>query len=116
MNGESVDGRQFDASWSTPECAAENWSAVTLADVAAQRVATTAPLIKSTAAVSAILISAAPKYVYELPDRLLGRIRLDLQVSEGALIRVRYADQLSAEGDLIAHGRRHLYRPGSSRG
>lgn len=109
VNGESVDGRQFDASWSTPECAAENWSAVTLAEVAAQRVATTAPLIKSTAAVSAILISAAPKYVYELPDRLLGRIRLDLQVSEGALIRVRYADQLSAEGDLIAHGGEDTY-------
>ncbi len=109
VSGESVDGRQFDASWSTPECTAENWAAVTLAEVAAERVATTAPLIKSTAAITATLISAAPRFIYELPNRLLGRIRLQLQVSEGALIRVRYGDRLSAEGELIARGGEDAY-------
>ncbi|MEE8077656.1 MAG: family 78 glycoside hydrolase catalytic domain [Pseudomonadales bacterium] len=109
VSGESVDGRQFAASWSTPECAAQDWSEVTLTEVAAERVATTAPLIKSTAAVTATLISASPQLIYELPCQLLGRIRLALHVSEGALIRVRYADRLTAEGALIAHGGEDSY-------
>lgn len=109
VSGESVDARQFDAAWSTAGTLGEEWYSVVVANVTPLRVATRGPLVKSMVEVPASRVGPSSEALYELQGRLLGRVRLHLNVSEGALIRVRYGEKLSSDGHLVARGGEDVY-------
>jgi alpha-L-rhamnosidase len=108
LMGETVDARQDPGAWDQPGYDARAWRPVEEeADRAIALDATAGPPVRATQEVRPVGPPTrrgnrfeGPRYVYDLGQNLVGRVRLRVRGARGTTLQLRHAEVLDARGEL----------------
>ena len=114
MQGETVDARRDLGSWSEPGYQGEGWAAVELAQVPAISLdAMSGPPVRAIRELVPVKEPVrkghplfAPRWIFDLGQNMVGRVRLRVRGAEGTTVELRHAEVLDEEGELYTENLR----------
>lgn len=113
IDGESVDARQRQEGFTTRGFDSSGWLPVELVNADVPRLeADAGPRIRVLEEIEGSLVRSAPgelgtqRWLYDLGENIVGRIRLSIKAQRGTALTVRYAERLQANDDLYTENLR----------
>jgi alpha-L-rhamnosidase len=115
MQGETVDARRDLGAWTRPGYDEEAWAAVELAETPAISLdAMSGPPVRAIRELSPVKDPPsrkghplfAPRWIFDLGQNMVGRVRLRVRGEEGTTIQLRHAEVLDENGELYTENLR----------
>jgi len=114
MQGETVDARRDLGAWTEPDCDDQAWAAVDLAEIPAISLdAMSGPPVRAIRELQPVADPVRrgiplfePRWIFDLGQNMVGRVRLRVRGEEGTTVQLRHAEVLDEAGELYTENLR----------